>query len=143
MPQRFLLIFFLLGIPVGVFAETVVATTLIRSGTILTHAHLAVISSDYPGAVTGINVLLGQEARVNLYPNRPVRLQDVGAPRVIDRNDLVTLVYRKGGLSIEAEGRSLGIGGVGDMLRAMNLGSRNTVQGVVVSPGVIHVRGGH
>lgn len=120
-------------------AETVVATTAIRSQTILTPAHLAIVTTDIAGGVSDPALLIGLETRVNLYPNRPVLLRDVGAPRVIERNQIVSLSYAQRGLSISVDARSLGVAGLGDSLRVMNLASRTIVSGTVVAPGRVQV----
>lgn len=121
------------------FGETVVATTAIRSQTILTPAHLAVVTTDIAGGVSDPALLVGLETRVNLYPNRPVMMRDVGAPRVIERNQIVSLSYVQRGLSISVDARSLGVAGLGDSLRVMNLASRTIVSGIVVAPGRVQV----
>ena len=69
----------------------------------------------------------------------PIRPQDIGQPAIIERNQIVTIVFSTGGLVITADGRSLGRGGVGDTLRVMNIGSRKTVSGLVLENGTIAV----
>ncbi|HAW49029.1 MAG TPA: flagella basal body P-ring formation protein FlgA, partial [Roseovarius sp.] len=83
--------------------------------------------------------LIGQEARVALYEGRPVRPGDVGPPAVIERNQVVPLIYLRGGLEIMTEGRSLDRAGIGDHVRVMNLASRATVSGRVTASGRILV----
>jgi flagella basal body P-ring formation protein FlgA len=51
----------------------------------------------------------------------------------------VSLVYRRGPLSILAEGRALGRGGVGDSVRVINIASRATVTGLVAPDGTLTV----
>ena len=83
--------------------------------------------------------VIGKETRVAVYAGRPVRLADIGPPAVIERNQIVTLVYRRSGLLIATEARALGRGGVGDMLKVMNLASRSTVTGQVDEAGRVIV----
>ena len=59
---------------------------------------------------------------------------------MVERNDIVTLVYARHGLQISAEGRALSRGGVGDNVRVMNLSSRTTITGLVQENGMIEVR---
>ncbi|MGV6804625.1 MAG: flagellar basal body P-ring formation chaperone FlgA [Ruegeria sp.] len=96
-----------------------------------------------PGEVAGAHPVDlpvdGLEARVALYPGRIVRVRDLGPRAIIDRNDIVTLVYARGGLRIATEGRALGRGGAGDQVRVMNLGSRTTVTGIVLENGHVEV----
>ena len=120
-------------------ADTVIAVTPIRSQTILTPAHLGIISREVVGGVSDPSQLVGLETRVNLYPNRPIMMHDVGAPRVVDRNDLVTLTFAQSGLTISVEGRALGAAGLGESVRVMNLASRTVVVGQVDGPGNVSV----
>ena len=59
---------------------------------------------------------------------------------MIGRNDLVRLVFSQGGLRIMAEGRSLGRGAVGEVIRVMNIASRTTVSGRIQPDGSVEVR---
>ncbi len=66
-----------------------------------------------------------------LYPGRAIRAEDIGAPAVIERNQVVQLIYQSAGLEILTDGRAMGRGAVGEVLRVMNLSSRSTVVGTV------------
>ncbi len=138
--MRVLLLGLILLAPVGALAEIVVPTRTIRAKEIISPADLETKPLDLPGAVTDPNALIGQEARVALYPGRPIRAADVGPPALVDRNDLVVLVFSSQPLSITTEGRALGRGAVGDRIRVMNLSSRTTVTGRIRSDGQIEVK---
>lgn len=58
---------------------------------------------------------------------------------IIERNDLVTLIFRQGVLTIAAEGRALGRGAAGEAVRVMNLSSRTTVTGRIKQDGSVEV----
>jgi flagella basal body P-ring formation protein FlgA len=120
-------------------AEILVATHTIRSQTILGPADMAVVEGEMPGALIDPAEAIGQEARVNLYANRPIAAGDVGPPAIIERNQIVTLRYDNGLLSIAADARALDRAGVGDALRVMNLASRKTVTGYVAPDGTVVV----
>lgn len=120
-------------------AETVVPTHTIRAQSVLTREDLMVKSVTVPGAFSDLEALLGLETRVALYPGRPVRPGDVGPPAVIERNQIIRLVYDRGGLRISTEGRSLMRGGVGDRIRVMNMTSRATVSGQIQPGGSVIV----
>ena len=128
--------------PVQALADTVVAARTIRSQTILMPEDLATVPEDVPGALTSIDQAVGMEARVNLYAGRPVRMGEIGPAAIIERNQIVTLIYDQSGLTIAAEGRSLDRGGAGDRIRVMNLTSRNSVTGTVAEDGSVHVTSG-
>jgi len=124
-----------------VHAETLVAARTVRAQTILTDADLAVVKRVIPGMLQSVSDAVGQEARVSLYAGRPIRPDDIGPPAIIDRNQVVTLLYKRGSLTIAADARSLGRAGVGDLIRVMNLSSRSTVSGIVQSNGSVVVGG--
>ncbi len=120
-------------------AESVVATRTIRAKTLIGPEDLTLVSAELPGALTDPAAALGQEARVAIYAGKPVRPGDFGPPTLVDRNQLVTLVYVSGGLAISTEGRALGRGAAGENIRVMNLGSRNTVTGRIGPDGAVYV----
>ncbi len=135
-----LLTFILCMMPMPSLAEIVVPTRTIRAKEVIVSSDIEVKTSEVNGAVRRPEDLIGQEARVALYPGRPIRPADVGPPAIVDRNDLVTLVFDHVALSITAEGRALGRGAAGERIRVMNLASRTTVTGVIRPDGQIEVK---
>lgn len=122
------------------FAEILVPVRTIRAREIISAEDVTFSNASVVGAITDPADIVGQEARVALYPGRPVRPGDIGAPALIDRNDTVTLIYLQGRLRIIAEGRALGRGAEGEIIRAMNNSSRATVSGRILANGSIEVR---
>lgn len=125
--------------PATAAADTVVAAHTLRAGTVLTGEDLALIAEDVPGAIGALDDALGKEARVNLYAGRPIRSGEIGPPALVERNEIVVLIYDQGGLMIATEGRVLERGGAGDRIRVMNLASRSTVTGTVGEDGRLYV----
>lgn len=142
MMRRAFLTLLALGLAGQAAADTVVAARTIRSQSLLGPDDLALVGGDTPGALSSLDDALGMEARVNLYAGRPIRAGEIGPPAIVERNQIVRLVYAQGGLNIQAEGRSLGRAGVGDSVRVMNLASRQTVSGRVAEDGSIRVAPG-
>jgi flagellar basal body P-ring formation protein FlgA len=130
---------FILALAAPASAESVVATRTIRAKTLIGPEDLTLVSAELPGALNDPAAALGQEARVAIYAGKPVRPSDFGPPTLVDRNQLVTLVYVSGGLAISTEGRALGRGAAGENIRVMNLGSRNTVTGRIGPDGAVYV----
>ncbi|WP_103257624.1 flagellar basal body P-ring formation chaperone FlgA [Tabrizicola aquatica] len=120
-------------------AESVVATRTIRALTVIGPEDLTIVEAALPGALSNPDLAVGQEARVAIYAGRPVRAQDLGAPALVERNQLVSLIFLSGGLAISTEGRALARGAEGDVIRVMNLGSRTAVNGRVGPDGAIYV----
>jgi flagella basal body P-ring formation protein FlgA len=120
-------------------AETLIARHTIRSRAVLSEDDIDVVPEWIAGALSNPDDAVGLEARVVLYSGRPIRAEDLQPPALVERNQIVTLVYQKNGLSILTEGRSLARASQGERIRAMNLASRSTVTGTVTSSGQVVV----
>lgn len=120
-------------------ADILIATRTIRAQSIILPGDLTIVDGDMLGAAHDPDQVIGQEARVAIYEGRPIRLAEIGPPAVIERNQIVALMFRKNGLQITAEGRSLGRAAPGDRVRVMNMSSRTTVSGWVGENGVVFV----
>lgn len=124
----------------GTRADVLVAARTLRAGTALTGQDVALLSGPAPlGAASDPAEVVGMEARVTLYAGRPIPLASLGPPALVERNQLVTLAFSQGGLEIRAEGRALGRGAQGDLVRVMNLASRTTITGTVAASGLVTV----
>ncbi|MFW2545420.1 flagellar basal body P-ring formation chaperone FlgA [Primorskyibacter sp. 2E107] len=122
-----------------VLAETVIATRTIRPQEIIMPGDVRLDQAEVSGAFQNVEEVIGQEARFALYPGRAIMRGAVGEPAVVDRNQVVELIYSQGGLRIIAEGRSLGRGGVGERIRVMNTGSRTVLFGEIAPNGSVIV----
>ena len=120
-------------------AETVVAARTIPAQSILLDTDLALIDQTVPGAISDPADVIGQEARVALYAGRPIRAGDISAPAVVDRNQIIPLIYQGSALTISTEGRALERAGAGDIIRVMNISSRNTVTARIAEDGAAYV----
>ena len=115
---------------------------MIRPATVIAATDLARLDITVPGTLVVEEEAVGREAKVTLYPGRPIRAEDIGPAALVERNAPVVLVFREGGLTIQTDGRALGRGAAGDPIRVMNLSSRNTVSGTILNDGRVQV-GGH
>lgn len=131
-----------LSLSAAAHAGTLVAARNIAARSVLDRGDVTMTETQTPGALSAPEDVIGKEARVTLYAGRPLRPGDVGPPAVIERNQTVTLRYRRGALAITAEARALGRAGVGETVRAMNLSSRSTISGRVLEDGTILVAPG-
>lgn len=116
-----------------------IVTRPIPARSVLAEGDLAIVPADIPGALSDLAGVLGQEARIALYPGRPLMAADIGPAALIERNQTVTLIFRQGRLVIRAEGRALARGGQGETIQAMNLGSRRPVSGRIAPDGTLVV----
>ncbi len=119
--------------------ETVIAAGTIRGATTIGPADVAVVEGSTPGALSDIEDAIGMEARINLYPGRPIRPGDLRAAAIVERNEIVSLRYNYGGLLVMTEGRALDRASEGEALRVINLASRQTVTATATSPGLVTV----
>lgn len=129
----------LLLLPGVAMADSVVATRTLRAQALIGPQDITLVDAIIPGAVGTLDSAVGFEARVTIYAGRPVRASDIGPPAIVDRNQLVTLSYQSGTLAILSEGRALARGGVGDVIRVMNLSSRTTISGRISADGSVQV----
>ena len=113
---------------------------MLRAQTILSPEDLKIDSTAIAGALENPNEAIGLETRVAIYAGQPIRPQDLGPPAIVDRNQRVTIVFRKGSLTILAEGRALARGGVGDTIRVMNSASKATVIATLAADGTAYVQ---
>lgn len=120
-------------------AASVSAARAIRAQTVISAADLSLDDAQIPGAVERIEDAAGKEARVTLYPGRPILESQIGPPAIVQRNQLVQMIYQRGALAISADGRALDRGGAGDRVRVMNLGSKQVVTGAIAEDGRIEV----
>lgn len=133
-------LFFIICFMVGAAsADTVMPTRTLRPGTLITAADVALRDGTTPGMFDRMSDVIGQEARIALYAGRPIPFEAIGAPAVVNRNQIVPLFFNTAGLLISTEGRALERGGVGDRVRVMNLSSRATLFGFVQEDGSVKV----
>lgn len=135
-----LLILFLIVWAAPAWAQIVVAERTIRANTIIDASDLGTRSGQFANGFDRIEDVMGQETRVILYAGRPIRMQDIGAPTVVTRNQVVRVLFDNNGLRILTEGRALERGAIGDRIRFMNLNSRATLFGFVQADGSLRVR---
>jgi flagellar basal body P-ring formation protein FlgA len=137
---RLIALILTLILPSSTLAEALEATRTLRAGQLIGPDDVTPgTRAALPGLVTDPAEAVGMEARVTLYPGRPIPLASLSPPALVERNQLVTLVFRQGGLEIRAEGRALGRGAADEAVRVMNLASRSTVSGRVSGPATVSV----
>ncbi|MDJ1008272.1 MAG: flagellar basal body P-ring formation chaperone FlgA [Paracoccaceae bacterium] len=136
-----LLVVALIAVPAAAAADTVIAARTIRAHAVVTAEDLALSKGTAPGALGEMSAAVGLEARVMIYAGRPVRAADLGPPALVERNEIVVLRYRSGGLVILTEGRAMGRAAAGETIRAVNLASRLSVNGTVAEDGTVTVHG--
>ncbi len=121
-------------------AQVVIATRTLRPGQAIAADDVALGAQPLTrGLASDLTEVVGMEPRVTLYPGRPIPLSALQPPALVERNQLVTLLYVRGALEIRAEGRALGRAARDEPVRVLNQASRTTVTGRVVGPGLVLV----
>jgi len=127
-------------ISLGAAAQSVQSARPIKINTIVTQDDFVLIDAAVPGAFGRIEDAVGLETKKTLYPGRPVMVGDLGPITVVDRNQLVQLIFSLGALEITADGRALGRASLGQRVRVMNSDTKLVVTGVVTSPTTVEVQ---
>lgn len=131
------LVLLLALLPAAALADDLVALRNLPAGTILAAADVAVAPSTRAGLAPAEAV--GRQLRTAVYEGRPILTGQLTTPTLVSRNQLVTLAYENAALRIETEGRALGAGGAGDVIRVMNLSSRATLMARINADGTLTV----
>jgi len=134
-----LLVLALAFLPHWALAGPVVATRTLPAGTVISAADVT-IAEGQAGGPQDIAQVLGQQLRVMVYQGRRIDPSALTAPTLVGRNQIVTIAYENSSLRIEAEGRALSAGSVGQIIRVMNNASRVTVSGRVAPDGTVIVQ---
>lgn len=120
-------------------ADIVVPARTIPALSVIGPDDLVMHDAIIPGSIENPDDIIGMETRIALFAGRPIRPSDVGFPAVVNRNQIVPLVFANGGLMIETEGRALDRAGPGEVIRVMNLASRSTVSARIGADGKAYV----
>ncbi|CAN5344454.1 flagellar basal body P-ring formation chaperone FlgA [soil metagenome] len=89
-----------------------------------------------PGdAPSDAEAVIGKAARRPLRAGSAVGLHDLASARVIKRDDLVSVAFEDGGISLVLQAKALADAGVGDTLQLVNIQSKKTVEAVVTGAG--------
>ena len=90
-----------------------------------------------PDYIRSITNALGKVPKYRLAANQILKKQDIQTPKIIKPNDLVDIKYEQPGISLRAEGRSLGSGALGDTISVLNTQSNRKIQAIVIAPGIV------
>lgn len=110
---------------------SVVADDVIRSGEVITPGML--VTED--GTPVFDSPLIGREVRRTVYAGREVSMENTQSPRLVTRNQVVTVKYIRGGLEISTTARAMEEGGLNDTVSLINTNSRKMVSGVIQAGG--------
>lgn len=90
--------------------------------------------------------VLEEKDIINMTPRRvmasgkPILINDLESPKMVDRGDMITLVFANGPMMLTVKGKSLQAGALGDTIRVSNLDSNRNLQGVVTAHREVTIR---
>ena len=88
-----------------------------------------------PDAVLDPMDLIGFETRRTLRPGEALRSYDIQRPMVVERGELITLLFEAPGIQLSVRARALEDAADGELARFVNLQSNRTVEALVDGPG--------
>ncbi|MCZ8181527.1 MAG: flagellar basal body P-ring formation chaperone FlgA [Beijerinckiaceae bacterium] len=83
--------------------------------------------------------LTGMIPRRTLKAGEPIRNSDLAKPILVEKNQIVTVLYNSGGLNLSMRGRSQNSGSMGEAIRVQNPQSKRIVEGVVTGQAQITI----
>ena len=128
---------------IDLYADALVVVRPLARGQMLTLQDVQVQETDISNL--GFGYLYDPSQIEGLVTRRPVATGAVltpslvKAPRLIRRGDRVTLVNSNGPIRVEMLGEAMGDAAKGERVRVRTLGSKQVVEGWVISAGVINV----
>lgn len=111
-----------------------VATDVIRAGDVVSMDN---VEQSGEGSTEVDADLIGREVIRTVYAGQEIREPNTRAPRLVKRNQPVTVKYKAGALEISLTGRAMGEASVGEMVSVMNLDSKKIISGTVTQDGWI------
>ncbi|MBJ3783924.1 flagellar basal body P-ring formation chaperone FlgA [Devosia sediminis] len=113
------------------------------AGTVLRPDHivmrpLPIQQADAQG-VAGLDQLVGMALNRQSRDGMLLNASDVSVPLAVAKNDLVTIYYRQGPMTLTVKGQAVTSGAAGAPLQVLNLVSRRVISATVVAPGAVEV----
>lgn len=115
----------------------------LKSGQEITADHL--IYKNFPihylraGVIRDSSELIGKSAKRTISIDRPIRDHEVSTPMIVKKNDLVTLNYIHGNLTITTNGQVMADAAIGDVIQVKNLNSDKKVRAIIKNASTANV----
>ncbi|WP_315831503.1 flagellar basal body P-ring formation chaperone FlgA [Bradyrhizobium prioriisuperbiae] len=82
---------------------------------------------------------VGMQTRKAMRAGQAIRLADLAKPDLVQRDQIVTLIYQSDGLYLTMRAKATENGSEGDTVSVINTQSKRTLQGVVTGPSQVSV----
>ncbi len=100
-------------------------------------------TSHQGGVIADFADIVGKSARRQLRPGEPLTRDHLMEPILVQRGDLVTIVFRSPGIVLTTRGRALGSGIENDVVAVFNIQSKRTIEAIVTGTGQVAVMPQH
>jgi flagella basal body P-ring formation protein FlgA len=124
-------------------AQVVVLTRNIPRGEPVRAADLRVETRKNHGVTTGYisdaAIADGLVARRALSAGQPIRPEDLVRPEIIEKNQMVTIIFEADGIMLALRGKALAGGIEGATIPVQNLQSKRTLEAIVAGPGRVRL----
>jgi len=107
-----------------------------QSDIVMTRKLKAEAGSD---VVNDPSLAVGLSARRAMASGQMLRQADLMKPELVQRNEVVTLIFEMPGIMLTSRGKALESGTEGDVISIVNAQSKRTVQGTVTGAGTVTV----
>ena len=123
--------------------EVGVAKSNIARGTTLTRSDLELKLVRSTGRrsqrYSSIDEMIGLSTKRTLQAGKAININDLEAPRLILKNQLVTILLEAPGLIIRAEGKALANASKGEAVKVLNTQSKRIIHATAKAPGLVSV----
>jgi len=92
----------------------------------------AIAPADAPGDP---DTVIGMAARRPLREGTAVQGRDLSAPLVVKRDEMISVAFESGAISLTLQGKALKDGAVGESVQVLNPQSKKVIEAVVSGPG--------
>jgi flagella basal body P-ring formation protein FlgA len=86
-----------------------------------------------------LDAVVGMAAKRNIPEDTILRDSDLEKAKIIDRNEMVLIVYQSPLITVTTRGKALMSGAMGDLIDVANLQSKHTIQATVIGDGRVAV----
>ncbi len=127
----------------SMMVETGVTTRDVSRGEILSASDLKLTfvkaRANKSRSEVSLRDMIGLAAKRRLRKGRPVTMADLEAPKLITKNQLVTILLDIPGLVLRTEGKALGDAAKGEAVKVLNTQSRRIIHATATAPGLVSV----
>ena len=92
--------------------------------------------------LVAIDELVGKELQRQTRAGVMLRPSDIAAPKIVSRNEQVTVIYQQGALTLTTTGKALNAASISEPVTVLNTMSNKVLQGVATQNGTVTITSG-